>query len=175
MSLKKNIPEFKFKGEPLSNENTQRYMSVYMVKEKQKLLNESNFRDEFIAKIFLKRIEVYELKFMVTDFFFAMCIATFVNTPGRVMILLRLCYQYWKNTGKEIIDIDDFAYIFPWGTPTESELEQMWNSQKYFDRPENCSDNLLDYPELWSSEGRELLKKSEKSMNSLKKRKINWN
>jgi len=71
---------------------------------------------------------------------------TFLDSPGKVMLLLRLCYQYHKKSGKTYLNIDDWAMIFPFGTPTEDEFNQMWESQKlYGERP----DNMVDYVEYW--------------------------
>ena len=146
----KQVPEFKFKGEPLSEEYSKNFLKLLMAKKNERPLAESKLAKDFLAQIFLKRIEGYELKFTVTDFFFAFSATIAFNNPGKVMILLRLCYQYWRDESETLIGIEYFAQIFPWGAPTDGELKEMWYSQKYNDRPsDSLNDNLLDYPELW--------------------------
>lgn len=145
----KTIPEFTFKGELLKKENMELMASLFLNKSKERHLDKSEISDEFLAQIILKRIEVYSLKFTITDFFFIMCLSTFAVNPGKIMILLRLCYQYWLQTKKELLGIEDFGNMFPWGTPSEEELKEMWDSQKYYER-KTGSDNLLDYVENWS-------------------------
>lgn len=39
--------------------------------------------------------------------------------------------------------------MFPFGTPSEEELEEMWDSQKCEKANALDSDNLLDYYEVW--------------------------
>jgi len=164
----KQVPEFKFKGEPLSEEYSKNFLKLLMAKKNERPLAESEVTKDFLAQIFLKRIEGYELKFTVTDFFFAFSTMIAFNNPGKVMILLRLCYQYWRDENEALIGIENFAQIFPWGAPTDEELKKMWDSQKYFDRPsDHLNDNLLDYYDSWISATEEV--KSRK-----KKRKINW-
>lgn len=143
------IPIFGFKGEPLSKENSEYLISLFLNQKNEKSLDQITLKDEFLSQIFLKRIKVYNLKFVISDFFFVICLLTFVRDPGKVMILLRLCYQYWKMTGKNFIGINDFAEMFPFGTPSNQELKKIWESQKRKNYKSGESDNLLDYPELW--------------------------
>jgi len=151
--MPKPIPEFIFTGQSLSKENSELYIKLLLYgREKEAPLGESSIATDSISQIFLKRIKGYKLKFTVTDLFFGFCVELFVDSPGILMILLRLCYQYWRNTGQELIGVEDFAYIFPCGTPNKDELKEMWESQKYRDHPALSSDNLLDYPELWPSD-----------------------
>lgn len=173
----RSIPEFEFKGEPLSSENSEMFLNLILSKEKEVPLHASTIAEDQISKIFLLRIKTYDLKFMVTDFFFSFCVWLFIDRPGRLMILLRLCYQYWRDTEKELIGIEDFAQMFPFGTPTEVELKEMWYSQKFPDRPSLESDNLLDYPELWHPDAKEKvidLKIDHERKKKRKNRKINY-
>ena len=148
----KTIPEFTFKGEQFSEENSKNFLQLLLNAKKEISLKESEIKSERSAQIFLERIEVYRLKFVVSDFFFIMCMMTFVKSPGHIMILLRLCYQYWEKTDKDFIGINEFAEIFSYGTPTDKELETMWDSQKYFEREPGGSDNLLDYYISWGGD-----------------------
>lgn len=168
----KPVPEFRFKGEPFSVENSKQFIRLLLAKNNEIPMAESEVAEDPIGQMFLKRIDHYKLKFTVTDFFFAFSAISFIDRPGKIMIFLRLCFQYWRDTGKKLIGIEDFAMIFPNGTPTDDELRTMWKSQKYFDRPSNSfSDNILDYPESWSSDAEE---KSESHSLRKKKRKVNW-
>ncbi len=146
----KSVPEFKFKGVPLCDENVKLLRDLIMNKSKEKPLNESELSKDGASQIFLKRIKVYDLKFMVTDFFFAICMEIFINNPAKIIMLLKLCYQYWRDHGTTILNIETFCKMFPFGTPSDDELKVMWVYQKWPDHPDDCfSDNLLDYPESW--------------------------
>lgn len=145
-----NIPTFEFKGQKLTNENIMTLMGLLNNSGEVPLEKDIQLASIFLPKIFLVRIKGYGLKFNVSNYFMAMSILTFVDNPGKTMLLLRLAYQYWKKTNKEYLSIKEWCEIFPWGTPTEEELKQMWDSQKC-SREGFGSDNLLDKAELWEN------------------------
>ena len=149
-----------------------------MGKNRETSLNESEYSKDGASQMFLKRIKLYDLKFMVTDLFFAICIKIFIDRPAKIMMLLRLCYQYWRDYGGTLLNIETFCLMFPNGTPSDDELRVMWKSQKYLDRPADCfSDNLLDYAESWLPDTVEenKSKKSKKKESKKKvKRKVDW-
>ena len=145
------IPEFSFKGKQLTEEQCQIFLGLVMAKEKEIPLGESEIASDFGAKILLKRLECYNLPFVITDFFYGMSTITFVDRPGVVMILLRLCWQEWKKNGTDYFGIEIWANkMFPWGVPENKELETMWDSQKGFACGLEKMDNLLDSPEAWT-------------------------
>ena len=145
------IKNFTFKGRHLVEEESKALIGLIMVTKKHDIevpLNEdTESSDWFPSKVFLKRIEAYKLPFQVSNLFFAMSIATWVNTPACVMILLRLVYQQWKETGKTYFTIDDWAgTFFPIGVPTEDEQNVWWESQK--SSGEFCV-NMIDNSKYW--------------------------
>jgi hypothetical protein len=145
------IPEFEFKGQPLTEEQSKGFIGMFLNRNKEKPLKEDDrIRDEFPTQIFLKRISAYELGFEVSNFFFAMSMMTFATNPGKIMLLLRLCYQYHKKTRKTMLGINEWGEMFPWGTPTEEEMESMWDSQKKMGEP--VGGNMLDNPKYWRDE-----------------------
>jgi hypothetical protein len=76
-----------------------------------------------------------------------MSMITFASNPGRIMILLRLCWQQYMKNGTKLFDFNTWATdMFPWGVPTEQELEVMWDSQKAAEQPLG---NLLDNEDVW--------------------------
>jgi hypothetical protein len=153
----KKLPEFIFKGKQLNPEQSRILLGCIMAT-KDASWKESVFDEEptlcnnMAAKIISKRINVYGLAYKLSSSFFAMSLLTMLKTPGDCMILLRLCHQYHKKTGKTFLDINDWCEMFPFGVPTEDEKQQWWESQKipYEDRPAgSLMDNLVDIPELW--------------------------
>lgn len=147
MTTTTNFPTFTFIGQPLTKEQSHYFISLVLNKSKELPLKHSqpDLKNIPLSQILLKRIEHYPLPFEITDFFMLISILTFVNSPGNIMILLRLCYQYFKKTNKSLLNIEDWSNIFPFGYPTTQELNQMWLSQKL---PNN--NNMVDYPELWT-------------------------
>jgi len=145
----KQIPEFHFQGHRLTKENSERLIQFILAANKDVLLSETEeIAKTFLAQIFLKRIAGYKLPYTVTTAFFMMSMLTFVDRPGNVMILLWLCHQYFKKTGKVKLGIAEWVDIFPWGTPTKEEREKWWDSQKI--KPEErVGLNLVDLPEMW--------------------------
>jgi hypothetical protein len=151
--MDKTIPEFKFQGQPLSEEQTKDLQGILSFLKMGKGVMEipfdqdEDFKNEFIGKMVAKRLEAYQLPFTMSNLFLGMSVHTWVNNPGKIMMLLRLAYQEWKDTGKEYFTIEDWASsFFPMGTPTEEEQSQWWNSQK---DPESPLGNMVDNPEYW--------------------------
>jgi hypothetical protein len=140
------IPEFKFKGEPLSRKESEQLLVMIMNKNKEKDISENKDLSEvFTVKIFLKRKDAFNLPFSITDFFVGMS-SKFLGKPGTAITLLWLCFCYYKKTGKRLLDINDWCLMFPWGLPTDKELEAFWDSQK---GPEEPLGNMIDNPEYW--------------------------
>jgi hypothetical protein len=139
-----SIPEFKFTGEQLSVENTGQLTGLIMNSDKQQELSKAEeLMEEFSAQMIQKRLEVYGLKYRLTDFFLVASVLTFATNPGKLMIMLWLAHQYWRKSKKELLGIEEWCLIFPDGTPTEDELKVMWDSQK------SEGNNMLDNPKNW--------------------------
>ena len=147
---KMGLVEISFKGSPLNQEQSNNFLHLLMAPEKERPLEDSEIRNEFLAQILLKRIDAYNLPFIITDYFFVMSVSTFVDRPGLAILLLRLCWQEWKKNGTTKFDLNIWGTkLFPFGVPTEEELEAMWDSQKGFNNNSNV-DNLLDLSDNWS-------------------------
>lgn len=71
---------------------------------------------------------------------------TMCDTPGTIMILLRLCYQHYLKTGSTLLGIEDWTYMFPNGVPTDIELDTMWESQK---NKNEFLGNMIDNAQYW--------------------------
>jgi len=71
-----------------------------------------------------------------------------VNNPGKVIMLLWLCHQEYKKSGKDYFTASDWGYnIFPMGVPTEEDQCDWWDSQKSAGEPLG---NMVNNPEYWS-------------------------
>ena len=140
-----SIPEFEFKGAPLTEETTGTITSFILNPESEKELSEDELlKDSFYMQMILKRFEAYNLKYKITNFFFVSSLSTFVDSPAKVMLLLWLTHQYWKKAGKELMGIGEWCGMFPMGAPTDDELHVMWDSQK-----DSEHNNMLDDPQYW--------------------------
>ena len=122
----------------------------------------------FLILILLKRIKHLNLPFIVTDYFILMSIVSFADNPGKIMILLRMMYDHYRNNphlianqGKRIVrddgkDVMIFNHdkwcmdMFPNGVPAEKDLNRIWDNQKVkeFDT-RNLTDNMLDNSSNW--------------------------
>ena len=144
------VPEFTFRSRPMTKEETETFVQLHMSTKPDAVLGETGveeFENEFLVKIIKKRFEVYKLPFKMTDKFLLMSMMTFAQNPGKIMILLRLCWQKYVENGTKLFDLLVWAQeVFPWGVPTEQELEAMWDSQKAKDQPYG---NLIDNPDIW--------------------------
>ena len=145
------IPEFKFKGQNLSEIDSKSLTMMLIATDKNEvempLDKDPDFSGDFPSQIFLKRINAYELPFSVSNLFFAISLKTWADNPGKVMMLLRLVYQEWKRTGQTYFTLSDWAEkFFPFGTPSDNEQEQWWNSQKNENEPLK---NMVDNQKYW--------------------------
>lgn len=142
-----SVPEFKFKGQPLSQESMALIGKLIISAEQEvELEKDETLKNEFLRNLIVKRFEVYDLKFKITNFFFIASLITFVANPGKAMIMLWLAFNYWKKTNKEVLGIKEWCEVFAWGTPSEEELLIMWDSQK---APKEPSGNMLDNKNYW--------------------------
>jgi len=142
------IPEFQFKGQPLTDQNMQRMLSLYMSRDKEvPIEQDKELAELFPVKVLIKRIAGYGLPFNVTNFFFLMSMVTFTEgNPGKIMMLLWLSNRHYQKTGVKLLGIHEWADIFPMGTPTGEECRKFWDSQKKVDEPLG---NMLDNPNYW--------------------------
>jgi len=145
-----SIPEFTFRGTPLTTETMMNITGLIMNSGKEQPLNEAqDLKGEFAAEMILKRIKAYELKFTISDFFLVASLTTFANNPVKLMIMLWLAFQYHKKTGKDFLGIQEWCEIFPVGTPNETEMQDMWESQKT-ESPSGSLVNMLDNVANWA-------------------------
>ena len=148
------VPKFEFVGRELETEEMDIYLSILLNKDK-----EVNFERDgtlmqqchFPCQILLKRKVAYKLPIQIGNFFMLMSLLTFINSPAHVVLLLWLCLQYYKKTGKTFLGAEEWGEIFPNGPPSNEELNMMWASQKHkTDADGSFSDiNLLDVHALW--------------------------
>lgn len=145
------VPEFKFTPKQLTDEQSKNFISLYMSRQNEKLIQEAEeLKGDFGAKVLIKRLEAYELPFEITDFFYVASVMTFIDRVGVVVIMLRLCWQEWKKMGRTRFDIQAWGEtMFPMGVPGEEDLEKMWDSQKGHALGFDNIDNVLDAWEPW--------------------------
>jgi len=153
--MEKRIPEFQFRGSPLSEDNTVRLLDMALTTLNKPELEKPIEQDEvlktvFGAQIAVKRISVWELPFNISNFFFIASVMTFVNSPGMVVAMLWLAKCYAEKNKKTYLNLSDWCELFPAGTPTEQECSDWWDSQKIpFEERTTTNDNLVDVRELW--------------------------
>lgn len=146
------IPEFIFKGRLLDKYEVGCFLQLQLMLKKKSdveiaLIDDKEISNDFGSQILLKRIESYNLPFMISNLFYIMSVETWVKNPGKVMMLLRLLYQEWKKSGKQYFNLEDWTLIFfPYGVPTDEEQEKWWDSQKSFDEPLG---NMVDNSSYW--------------------------
>jgi len=140
--------DFTFKGRPLTQDETKLFITMCLSKQKDTSLeSDSLLSSEFLAKILIKRIKAYKLPFNISAMFFFVSINTAFTNPGKIMILLWLAYQYYKKNQVPFLSLNEWTAIFPFGVPTEEELQRMWESQK---APGAPMGNLLDDIRTWN-------------------------
>lgn len=151
------IPEFKFKGVPLTQEQTELVFSLIVNSKGESEVDVSldeNINSTFLAEVAIKRMRAYNLPFKITNYFFVASVITFMNTPGMVMGMLWIAKCYADRTKKDNLTIQDWCELFPWGAPTQEECDTWWDSQKVtWERHGVESDNMVDYLELWGING----------------------
>lgn len=141
------IPEFTFEPKPLDEAASENIFSLLIKRDAETPLESSDLAKEFLAQVLLKRVVAYGLPFKFTDFFFIASIVTFVDNPGKIMALLRLCWQHWRDTNNTNFNLNYWvSEMFPWGIPSDSEIQKWWDSQK---SPGAPLGNLVDDASLW--------------------------
>ena len=142
-----SIPEFKFKGETLNEEAFRTLAGCLSNSSHEKPLpEEEGLSSDFSTQMILKRIEAYGLKFQITNFFLVLSVLSFCDNPAKLMITLWLANKYHKDTGKDLLTAEDWAEMFPMGTPTDEECHTFWDSQKADGEPLG---NMLDNGNYW--------------------------
>lgn len=129
------FPKLTFEGRKLNSEETEKVARILLSAQNHPVIEmplayDSSLREEFLAQVFLKRVTGYQLHFNITNVFFLLSMICFLNSPGKVMLLLRMCFEYAEEHHKTLLNASDWVYMFPWGVPSEEEWEQMWDSQK---------------------------------------------
>lgn len=146
----KEIPLIEFDPVKLTEDQTKKLFGLLLNKDKEKDIEalDDELSRSFFCQILIKRVHGYNLPFRFTNFFILASMLTFVNNPGKVMFLLRICYQYWKKTGCFDFNLDTWSRdIFPFGVPSEEYYNFWWDNQKYPGAPLG---NLVDIASFWS-------------------------
>lgn len=107
--------------------------------------------ESFQGQVFLKRIEIFtSLKMTLGAFIILM---QYMPSPGAcVMYTFYLHAKLPKNT---LVTVDSFAEVFPFGFFSETQLEDIWNTQKVDSKKSKTNkyvgapDNMIDYLEIW--------------------------
>lgn len=147
------LPKFKFRGTPMTQDQTMKVMGLMMTRDSEgPVTKDEELSGLFPVAVILKRITAYGLPFTFSNSFILASLLCGMNSPGKAMIVLALAFQYYKEKKSSCSDmsslltIDDWANMFPWGFPSDSEFQLMWESQKSADEPHG---NLVDNPRHW--------------------------
>lgn len=144
------VPEINFQNDDfvhLSEEQAKLLVQLGFNLDKEKPIEESELSREFVPQMLSKRLAAYNLPFSFTDLFLLASMVTWVTNPGKVMILLRMCYQLYKKKGTACFNLDVWCKeLFPGGVPSDKALQEYWDSQKH---PEAPLGNLLDLEDNW--------------------------
>ena len=83
----RKFPDFNFSGRELTTDEFSLLTACLTHKKEEILVQDSDFKNEFLVQVLLKRIEAYQLDFTFTDLF-VLASFFFVDSPGNIMILL---------------------------------------------------------------------------------------
>ena len=100
----------------------------------------------FLLKILLNRAGIFahemEMNIMVPTF-----LSSISKTPGEAVMWAYTLYKLWLEIGVPITMVE-LTNKFPQGFPSESAMEEIWNSQKGRSNGIDV-DNMLDYEKYW--------------------------
>lgn len=138
---------FKLETRPLiETESGQLLQMIIFAKNggEKELKDEEHFKDDFLAQVAVKRIEVMKIV-NVSNLFFNISLITFMNRVAVTVMLLWLANNYAKKINKNYLTIDDWCQMFPLGVPTDDSLHKFWKSQKMSD-----GKNYIDTGDAWT-------------------------
>lgn len=132
---------------PMSDDKSQ-LLSLLILGNGNKTIEEDS--KPFLYKLIEKRISVM-LSYEIDDARLILFLCLICLSPGNAVMYLTYL-QYWcKKNNVKSIDLDIFCKeIFPWGFPSEKDLDNLWDNQKV-ERDSMQSDNLLDYSSAYES------------------------
>lgn len=98
-------------------------------------------KNEFAYKLVVGRAKFLNLN--VTDGV-VLFLSVAVRSPGDAVMLLS--YLKWKSVQQNysVIDMEQFAFIFPLGMLSEKAMSDLWDAQKITRSEGMLNDNLLD-------------------------------
>lgn len=142
------VPFSKLQQQPL-NGDVNRILIILLLQPESVDKISKDLENEFMFKLIKKRIEVMYNYQLTNDALVFMVVLS--KSPGNaVMYLTYLQYYAWKNK-LQIIDLKTICEdVFPFGTPSEADLEALWRQTKIHNKP-GMSDNLVDIPECLKS------------------------
>lgn len=75
-------------------------------------------------------------------------LAYMIGSPGTAIMYCYFMAYHCKKKGLKTVEFDEFCEnMFPFGFPSETDLQDLWDSQKVMRAGNLGPDNLLDYSE----------------------------
>ena len=141
------LPFSKLPVIPMTLETTELFMRLIMIEKDGSMPNLEETGDElpFSVKL-IKNSLRNRFSFGMTEPLQLM-LAQLSGSAGNVIMYLTYLQYQAKKLDKRELSIEDLANIFPLGFPTDSALQDIWDSQKVKRSQVNPlgSSNLLDY------------------------------
>lgn len=98
----------------------------------------------FLLKVIDARIKGC-FNYKINDIKLLLFLCAVTQTPGKAVMYLTYLEYWTKENGVDEINLDLFCEkIFPWGFPSDKDLNDLWDAQKVM--TERMSVNLLDSP-----------------------------
>lgn len=105
--------------------------------------DDKEINDHFMCKVIASRFKVLGY---TMDIRTKLMIATITGSPGSAVMYCHYLAYYCKNKKIQHLTFDEFCmHAFPWGFPSNEDLQVLWDSQKVSkDGSQPGTDNLLE-------------------------------
>ena len=151
-----------FPNTPMTEDETMAYMNMLMSqdpifdvnldeadKEDQNYKHFKPLLDEFISKVFLKRLEVMTSLKMSLG---ALIILSF-HMPNPAVAIMHCFYLSYKLPANTLVTLKVISEkLFPWGMFSDKQLNDIWDAQKVSSSEFGGTDNMIDYPIVWKND-----------------------
>jgi len=105
--------------------------------------------DEFVSKVFLKRLEVMTSLKMSLG---ALIILSF-HMPNPAVAIMHCFYLSYKLPANTLVTLKVISEkLFPWGMFSDKQLNDIWDAQKVSSSEFGGTDNMIDYPIVWKND-----------------------
>jgi len=137
-------PLYEYAQTPMTNEQTQMLMGLYLLPEDSIKQAIADVSDEFLYKVIRKRLDVLALN--VDDRVILLILGTLAeSTPGAVALYVHALFHMKLKNNPAVIDLDEFVKFFHSGFPSKQALSEAWDAQKRRD-----GNNEVDLQETYA-------------------------